>query len=134
MPTTVFTTIWNFIKAHWQVIALVAVIAVGYGWIRHMNSANVAAIAQLNAAHQQEMDAITKARQDEETQHAQELQAYQQQLAQIQKEYADAQAQLAEQQTQEQTQIVKKYGNDAKGLADLTAAKFGFVVQTPPSQ
>lgn len=128
----VLTTIWNFVKAHWQVIALVVLLGVGYAWIRHEQSASVAAIAQINAAHQQEMDTINKARQDEVTQHAQELQQYQAQIAQIQQQYADAQAQLAQQQTAEQTQIVKKYGNDAKGLADLTAAKFGFVVQVPP--
>jgi uncharacterized protein YlxW (UPF0749 family) len=130
----VLTSVWNFVKAHWQAILLVVLIGVGYAWIRHEQSASVAAIAQLNAAHQQEMDAINKARSDEEAQHQQELQQYQTQLAQIQQQYAEAQAQLAQQQQVEQTQIVKKYGNDAKGLADLAASKFGFVVQVPPSQ
>jgi|SRR5579885_225826 len=128
----VLTSVWNFVKAHWQALLLVVVLAVGYGWIRHMQSQNVALIDQLNKSHQTEIDQITKARQDEQAQHQQELQQYQAQLAQIQQQYADAQAQLAQQQTQEQNQIVKKYGNDAKGLADLTASKFGFVVQVPP--
>ncbi len=131
MPTAL-TTVWNFVKAHWQAILLVGVIIVGYAWVKHQNSLNAQAIAQLNQSHQQEIDTINKARQDEEAQHQQELQQLQSSLAQIQKEYADAQAALAQQQQVEQTQIVKKYGNDAKGLADLTASKFGFVVQLPP--
>lgn len=125
------TVVWNFIKAHWQAILLVGVLVVGYAWIKHEQKANVAAIAALNASHQAEMDTINKARQDEEAQHAQELQQYQAQLAQIQQEYAQAQAALQQQQTVETNQIVQKYGNDAKGLADLTASKFGFVVQLP---
>jgi TolA-binding protein len=126
------TVIWNFLKAHWQTILLVVVLAVGFAWVKRQNSLNAAAIAQLNQSHQQEIDTINKARQDEETQHQQELQQYQQQLAQIQQEYAAAQAQLQQQQTQEQNNIVQKYHNDAAGLADLTASKFGFVVQVPP--
>lgn len=128
----VLTVIWNFVKAHWQVLVLIVAVGVGYAWYKHHVAADAQALIQLNAAHQQEIDTINKARQDEETQHQQELQTLQQSLAQIQQQYVQAEAALAVQQTQEQQQIVQKYGNDAKGLADLTASKFGFTVQLPP--
>jgi len=127
----VLTSVWSFFKTHWQAILLVVAIVVGYAWVRHEQKAQVDIVNKLDAAHAQEIAAVNKARADEVAQHQQELQQYQTQLAQIQQEYVQAQAQLQQQQTQETSQIVKKYGNDAKGLADLAASKFGFVVQVP---
>jgi murein L,D-transpeptidase YcbB/YkuD len=130
----VLTVIWNFVKAHWQAIVLVVAIGIGYGWYRHHVAADAAALVQLNAAHQVEIDTINKARADEQAQHQKEVQTLQQSLAQIQQQYDQAEAALQAQQTAEQTQIVKQYGNDANGLAQLLAGKLGFTVQTPPAQ
>jgi hypothetical protein len=128
----VLTYIWNFVKAHWQVMLLIVALGFGYGWLKHHEAQDAAAIAALNTAHQQEIDTINKARSDEEAQHQQELQTLQTNLAQIQQQYDAAEQALQAQQTQETNTIVQKYGNDAKGLADLTASKFGFTVQLPP--
>jgi TolA-binding protein len=130
----VLTVIWNFVKAHWQVMVMLLALGVGYAWYRHHIAADAAALVQLNAAHQVEIDTLNKARQDEQAQHQQELQNLQQSLAQIQQQYDQAEAALQVQQTQEQTAIVKQYGNDANGLATLLAGKLGFTVQTPPAQ
>ena len=129
---SVLTAIWNFTKSHWQTLVLVAAVAIGYAWYKHHVAADAALVAKLNAANQQEIDTINKARQDEQAQHQQELQTLQQSLAKIQQDYDRAQAELAAQQLQEQQQIVKKFGNDSKGLADLAASKLGFTVQLPP--
>jgi len=130
----VLTVIWNFVKAHWQVLVLGAVLGLGYAWYKQHVAADAAALAALNTAHQQEIDTINKARTDEENQHQQELQNLQSSLTQIQQQYDQAEAALQAQQTQEQTQIVKQYGNDATGLAQLMAGKMGFTVQVPPAQ
>lgn len=130
----VLTATWNFLKAHWQAILLVFVVVAGYGWIRHQSSLNAQAIAKLNTAHQVEIDTINKARQDETTQHQQELQQLQTSLDQLQQQYAQAQAALQVQQKQEQAQIVKQYGNDVSGLAQLAASKLGFTVQLPADE
>lgn len=128
------TTIWNFIKANWQMILLLVVIAVGYAWIRHQQAGFADTLKQLNDSHQVEIDKINKDHQIEDAEHAAELKTLQDSVAKIQADYVAAQAALAIQQTQEQQQIVKKYGNDADGLATLTASKFGFVVVKPPAQ
>jgi hypothetical protein len=127
----VLTTVWNFIKAHWQAIALVLVIAVGYGWIHHLQAGYVDTIKKLNDSHQVEIDKIKQDHVVEEQQHAAELKALQDSIAKIQADYVAAQAALQQQQTQEQKDIVKKYGNDADGLANLLAGKMGFVVTKP---
>lgn len=128
------TTVWDFIKQHWQALLLVGVIAVGYAWIRHEEAGFANTIASLNASHQTAIDKINADKAQEEQQHAQELQQLQSTLNTIQANYAAAQAQLQQQQTAEQKQIVKKYGNDADGLAQLLASKFGFVVVKPAAQ
>jgi hypothetical protein len=128
----VLASVWKFVTAHWQAIVLVVLVGAGYGWYKHQQSQSIKVIADLNAAHQVEVDTINRARQTEETQHQKELQDLQSNLAQIQQQYALQVAALAVQQTQEQQQIVQKYGSDAKGLADLTASRFGFTVQLPP--
>jgi TolA-binding protein len=129
----VLTLVWNgFIKPYWKIIAVVAVLGTGYAWFKHHESQGVATIVAINASHQQEIDQINKARQDEETQHQQELQQLQMNLTQIQQRYDAAQAALQAQQQQEQVQIVKKYGTNPVELAQLVAGKFGFVVQSSP--
>jgi len=132
MSLSVFGVVLNFLKAHWGAIALVGLVAVGYGWFHHQNALNVAALAQLNTAHQVEITAINKARADEEAQHAQEQQALQASLAQQQ--FEQATAALAVKQAAEQTKIAKQYANDPVGLATLLSAKFGFAVQPPAGQ
>lgn len=127
----VLSTVWSFVTKHWQAITLAAVIAVGYGWIRHQQSGFADTLSKLNASHQTEIDQVNKARADEQAQHQQELQNLQQSLAQIQQQYADAQAALAVQQTQEQQAIVKKYGSDVTGLAQLLGSKLNFTVEIP---
>jgi TolA-binding protein len=127
-------TVWGFVKAHWQVIVLCLVVGVGYGWLKHQQAGFAATLSKLNASHQTEVDQITRARADEETQHQHELQQLQTSLAQIQQQYTDAQAALAAKQTQEQQAIVKKYGDDAEGLAQLLGSKMGFTVVVPPVQ
>ena len=128
------TDVWTFIKAHWQAILLVGVIAVGYAWIRHEEAAFADTISNLNTSHQAEIDKINADKAQEEQQHAQELQQLQSTLSTIQANYNAAQAQLQQQQTTEQKQIVQQYGNDADGLATLLASKMGFIVVKPPAQ
>lgn len=125
------TAVWNFLKAHWQTILLVVVIVVGYGWIHHQQAGFAKAIADLNAAHQAEIDKINTARTKEEQEHAAELKQLQDSMAKIEADFAAAQAALDDQKNQERKDIVKKYGNDADGLAGLLADRLGFVVVKP---
>jgi len=122
------TSAWNFVKAHWQVVLLVAVVATCYGWIREQQAGFAQTLTELNASHQVEVDKINQARAEEDKQHAAELKQLQDSLARIQADYEHAQAQLVVQEAQEQKDIVKKYGNDADGLANLLSDKFGFAV------
>jgi uncharacterized protein YlxW (UPF0749 family) len=127
MSTKMWGALWNFFASHWRAWVLATVVLVAYGaW---KNRAANAAIVALNAANQQEIAQINQARADEEAQHQQEVQQLQDSLNQIQQQYQAAQAQLAAQQAAEQKQIVKQYGNDPTGLANLLAGKMGFRVQ-----
>jgi hypothetical protein len=130
----VLSIIWGFVQKNWQAILLVAVIAVGYGWIHHMQAGFADTLKQLNDAHQTEITQINTARAQEEQQHAVELKQLQDSIAKIQADYAEAQAALRVQQTVEQKAIVKKYGNDADGLANLLAGRMGFTVVKPAVQ
>ena len=130
----VLTVIWNFVKKYWQVFALLTIVAVGYGWIRHQQATYADTLAQLNASHQAEIDQITQAKQLEEQQHLAEVKQLQDSINKINQDYAQAQADLAAKQAQTQQDIVKKYGNDAAGLAKLLADSEGFVVVNSASQ
>jgi len=127
MSTKIWGTIWNFIVTHWQVLVLATVVVVGVNWWKNRNQA--ATIAALNAANQAEVTTINKALSDEQAAHAAEVQQLQTSLDQIQQQYVVAQQQLVAQEAQEQAQIVKQYGNDPTGLANLLAGKMGFKVQ-----
>jgi len=127
----VFTKIWEFIKKYWQIILLVCVVGGGYAWVRHQQSVSAALAAQLDVSHQQEIAEINKARAIEVQQHAEQLKKLQDSIAAIQAQYVQAQAQIDAQQAAQVTQIVKKYGNDAAGLTQLLADKFGFIVVPP---
>lgn len=127
----VLAAVWNFVKAHWGVVALGVLLLVGYFWFQHQQALNAQMLAQLNTSHQQALDQINKARADEATQHQQELQQYQAQLQKIQEQFALAEEELQKAQNQEQQQIVQKYGNDAGSLAQLLAGKEGFTVVEP---
>lgn len=134
MPSLLSST-RDIAKKHWRAILaaiilvmMTTVIAVCYGWIRRQQAGFANTLADLNASHQIEIDQITKARADEKKQHEVELKQLQDNLSKIQADYAAAQITLAQQQTQEQRDIVKKYNNDADGLAQLLADRMGFVV------
>lgn len=125
------TIVLSFLKKHWQVIALVAVLGAGYAWFRHQQASYAKTISDLSASHQVALDQINAAKALEDQQHAQELKDLQDRSAKIESDYAAAQAELQAQTTQEQEQIVQRFGNDADGLAQLLAGKFGFIVVKP---
>lgn len=127
LSTNAWDSIKNFVVAHWHVLlAAIVVVGVVYWWT---NRGAQAAISQLNMANQQEITTIQKAFVAEQAQHQQEMTNLQATLDQVQQQYQDAQARLVAQQAQEQAQIIKNYGNDPVGLANLLAEKFGFQVQ-----
>jgi chromosome segregation ATPase len=126
--------IWDFLKKHWQAIVLAGAIVAGVSWLRHQQAGFAQAITDLNASHQAEIQKINEARAQEEREHAAQLKELQASIAKIQEDYAAAQEALKRQQADAAKQIVKKYGNDADGLAGLLADRLGFVVVKPPSQ
>lgn len=127
----VLTATWNWIKAHWQVILLALVIIGGAAWIKHQQAAFADTLTQLDKTHQEEIEKITVARAVEEAEHAKQVKEMQDALAKIQSDFVEAQAHLAQKQQQEQADIVKKFGNDADGLANLLAQQQGFTVIKP---
>lgn len=122
--------VWTFVKGHWRSLLWVATIVGGLVLHLYEQRLSTQAIDALNAAHQAEITQVNKARADEEQQHQQELKQLQDAVAQAQADYAQAQQRLLDAQAQEQAQIVKKYGNDPNGLAQLLAGKLGFTVVT----
>src|ERR1019366_6180287 len=106
MPLTIFSSIWGFIKAHWEGILLVIVLLGGFAWYKHMAAGQAATVMQLNAAHQAEIDKFNADKIIEDQQHAQEMQQLQATLDTIQTNYVAAQAKLQQQQSEEQLQIV----------------------------
>jgi len=126
----VLTIALAFIKAHLSTILLVLVICCALGALQHQRSNFANDVKKLNDSHQTEIDQITHNKAIEEQQHADEVKELHDSLAKIQSNFADVSAQVVVHQSQEQSAIVKKYGNDMDGLADLTASKFpGLAVQ-----
>lgn len=128
------SSVWEFIKKHWQAIVLVLVLVVGYAWLRKQQSDFAHTLDELNKSHQVEIDKINQARAEEERQHAAQLKQLQDSIAKIEADYAAAQAALQAQQQQQAHEIIVKYGHDADGLAQLVSDRFGFVVVKPPTQ
>jgi GTP-binding protein EngB required for normal cell division len=129
----VLNSAWEFIKKHWQTIALVVVVVACYAWIHRQKLNFARTLEDLNRSHQVEIDKINQALADEERQHAAELKQLKDSLAKIEADYELAQSQLVKQQRQEAHDISVKYGHDADGLAQLVADRMGFVVVKPPS-
>lgn len=123
----------QFLKKYWQVILLVVVLVVGYAWIRRQQADFAKAIADLNNAHQVEVEKISQARAQEVKEHEAQLKQLQESVAKIQADYAAAQEALHQQQAHRAGEIVKKYGGDADGLAKVLADTMGFVVVKPAS-
>ena len=124
---------WGCIKKHWQLIVLLGVILLGTCWLRRQQASFAQAIADLNSSHQLEIQQINEARAQEAREHATQLKELQASITKIQEDYIAAEAELKRQQATFAKQIVKKYGNDADGLANLLADRLGFVVVKPPA-
>lgn len=120
--------IWSFIKSNWQALALVVILAVGAAWLQRQQADFTKTITELNSSHQVEIEKINKARLQEAKEHEVQLKQLQDSINKIQADYASAQDALRKQQAADTRQIVKKYGNDADGLATLLAERLGFVV------
>lgn len=125
------TATWNWVKSHWQVILLAAVLIGGAMWIKRQQASFADTLSKLDQTHQEELQKITLARALEEAEHAKQVKEMQESIAKIQSDYAESQAKLAQKQRQEQVEIVKKFGNDAEGLANLLAQQQGFTVIKP---
>ena len=126
--------ILEFAKKNWKAILLVVVVVVGVSWIRRQQADFAKAFADLNAAHQVELDKINQARAQESREHAEQLKVLQDSIAKIQADYAAAQEALRKSQQKRAGEIVKQYGHDADGLAKVLADSMGFVVVKPPTQ
>jgi len=124
----VLTATWNWVKSHWQVILLAVVLIGGAMWIKHQQATFADTLSKLDQTHQEELQKITLARALEEAEHAKQVKEMQEAIAKIQSDYAESQTKLAQKQRQEQVEIVKKFGNDAEGLANLLAQQQGFTV------
>jgi len=124
----VLTATWNWVKAHWQAILLAVVIVGAAAWIKHQQATFADTLSKLDQTHQEEIQKITTARAFEEAEHARQVKEMQDAIAKIQSDYAESQAKLIQKQRQEQVDIVKKFGNDADGLANLLAQQQGFTV------
>jgi len=125
------TQAWTFVKGHWQSIALVVLVALGWSWYRSREAQTADVVRQLNESHQAEIDAVNKARADEEAEHAKELQDLRTSLDRINESYDAARKQLDARTVEARQDIVKRFGNDTAGLAQLVASRYGFAVVAP---
>jgi uncharacterized membrane protein (DUF106 family) len=128
----VLSATWNWVKSHWQVILLAAVLIGGAIWVKRQQAAFADTLSKLDQTHQEEIQKITAARELEVAEHAKQVKEMQESITKVQSDYAESQAKLAQRQRLEQVEIVKKFGNDADGLANLLAQQQGFTVVKPP--
>lgn len=119
----------GFVKRNWQVILLVVALVIGYMWLRNRDSEWARLVDNLNNNHYAEIDKINKLREEEAKQHAEQVRILQESLAKIEANYKKAVEDLEKEKTSRQKEIVRKYGNDANGLADLMADSYGFIVK-----
>lgn len=124
----------NFLKKYWQTLLLVAVIVLGYAWYKSKQQDWTNTIREINDSNQVVINQINEAREREAAQHAAQLRELQESIAKIQADYAKALADLEHEREGRKKEIVRKYGNDADGLAKLLANEFGFTVKTVPAQ
>jgi TolA-binding protein len=127
------TPVLAFLKKYWQTILLVLVIVFAGFWVKHVQANFAKALTDLNNSHQTEINQINDARAQETKEREEQIKQLQASIDKIQTDYAAAQAAAKVKQAEDAKQIVKKYGNDADGLANLLADKLGFTVVKPAS-
>ena len=119
----------EFLKKYWAVLLLIVVVVVGFAWIRQQQADWAGLVDNLTDSHHAEIERINKAREEEARQHAEQLLRLKEEIAKIELEYSQAVEELQKEREKRQKEIVKKYGNDTEGLANLLADNFGLIVK-----
>lgn len=125
----VWEKVKGFVAKYWQIILLVVALGHGYMWMKNRDAEWARLVDTLNDNHHAEIDKINKLREEEAKQHAEQLRVLQESLARIEEDYKKVLEDLEKEKTSRQKEIVRKYGNDANGLASLLADSYGFIVK-----
>lgn len=119
----------EFIKKNWLALLLVLALVAGFLWIQRQQVDYAKVIKDINDSHQVEIRKINEAREQEAKEHEAQLRQLQESIAKIESNYKLAQENLKKEQDARKGEIVRKYDNDAGGLANLLAGSFGFTVK-----
>lgn len=123
------TKVGEFLKKNWLAVVLVVGIVFAAFWMRNQQADYAQAIKDLNDSHQVEIRKINEARAQEAKEHEEQLRQLQENVARIEADYKQALVDLQKERAARKNEIVRKYGNDADGLANLLAGEFGFTVK-----
>jgi phage-related tail protein len=125
-------TIWTYIKTYWSYIVLAIIAIIGILTMRQgMLQTFVEQFKKINDAHDEEMKLVEDAREKEEQKHKENLEQLQKTLATIQQQYDIAKKELDIKKQQEIEDIIVKYSDDPKGLAERLSKSTGFDIILP---
>lgn len=131
MPLVVLSSVWDFVKKHWQPIVIVILLIVCFIAFHHQSTSHADELKQVQNIHSQELDKIAVARAQEEQQHALNVKQLQDNLDEAQRQYDTAKRDLDSSKKAQAAAIVKQYGNDPVALAQKLSEVTGFRVVTP---
>lgn len=123
--------VWEYIKRHWSVLLIVALVVVGYFYFRHQSSTFADQMKQVQTIHSEELNKISAAREEEQQKHAANIKQLQDSLDAAQHRYDEALKDLDAAKKAQAAAIIKQYGNDPVALAQKLSEVTGFRVINP---
>lgn len=126
--------LWAHIKKNWQLVLTVILGLIGLILFRKSQGNMLDQVRKIQDAHDAEIKKINAARAEERAAHEANLRQLQKVLADVQKQYDDARLELDRKKKAEITELVKRYSDDPKGLAERLSAVTGFKVVLPEEE
>lgn len=122
---------WAWVKKHWRLLVLFLAVLVGAVLLRKRAALWIEGIRQINTAHEEELEAIDRARQEERRLREESDARLKATLAQVEEEYAAQHRELGSRKRKEIEKILKEDGDDPLRLAERLAEATGLRVVLP---
>jgi len=128
----VLLKVWEYVKRHWSVLLIAAVVLVaGFFLFRHQSGTFADQLKQVQTIHAEEVNKIEAARVAEQQQHAANVKQLQDNLDASQRRYDESLKDLDAAKKAQAAAIIKQYGNDPVALAQKLSEVTGFRVINP---
>lgn len=123
--------VWLYIKKYWQIILVITLGIIGLIVFKIDHDRLLQQIMDIQKNHDEEIEKINAARDEEKRQHAANVKRLQDAMDTIQRQYDEAKRVLEEEKKKQIKDIVTQYGNDPVGLSEKLSEVTGFKVILP---